>query len=205
MYRRQDSVPPAERPTDNRRHRDRYESVVVGMTGSSNAVGMTCWTVTDCALHHDRDLSKGGNAAGAAVAEEAVGRLMAFAHVAEISGGEPRPLPVQRTLEMDVADAIEFRRQITERMHTSVCACCSRYREKRLVHSHSHVDVNNLSLLSVDGPRTDSMPRHAHTTQSGFCLQPAACRMNGSDLVIDLCEECVGHLDKGRVPPCSLV
>ena len=75
-------------------------------------------------------------------------------------------------------------------MHAGVCACCSRYREKHTVKFYSYTEVPNLHLLSVNGPRSADMPRHALTTQSGLCLQPAACRIDGADLIIALCDDC---------------
>ena len=121
--------------------------------------------------------------------------------------------------EMDVATAIEFRQYVTDHMHTGtgahysmkwlrdatiftqfdmayrmhvgVCACCSRYRENHTVKLYSYTEVPNLHLLSVNGPRSADMPRHALTTQSGLCLQPAARRMDGVDLIITLCDECL--------------
>ena len=91
------------------------------------------------------------------------------------------------------------------RMHAGVCACCSRYREKHTVKFYSYTEVPNLHLLSVNGPRSADMPRHALTTQSGLCLQPAACRIDGADLIIALCDDCYKHLDKAQIPLTSLV
>ena len=34
---------------------------------------------------------------------------------------------------------------------------------------YSYTEVPNLQLLSVNGPRSADMPRHALTTQSGLC------------------------------------
>ena len=91
------------------------------------------------------------------------------------------------------------------RMHAGVCACCSRYREKHTVKLYSYTEVPNLQLLSVNGPRSADMPRHVLTTQSGLCLQPAACRMDGADLIIALCDDCHKDLERAHIPLTSLV
>ena len=39
------------------------------------------------------------------------------------------------------------------------------------------------------------MPRHALTTQYGLCLQPAACRIDGADLIIALCDDCRAEME----------
>ena len=79
------------------------------------------------------------------------------------------------------------------------------YREKHTVKFYSYTEVPNLQLLSVNGPRSADMPRHALTTQSGLCLQPAACRMDGADLIIALCDDCHKDLERAHIPLTSLV
>lgn len=131
--------------------------------------------------------------------------IVDFTALKLISGEEPSPLPPSRTIEMDIRDAKRFRQEITERMHSAVCACCSRYRQKREVRPYSYNDVEGLHLLAVTLPSTEAAPRDALTTHAGYCLQPAACRPDGYDMIIDLCDECVKQLALGRVPDCSLV
>ena len=131
---------------------------------------------------------------------------MAFTHVNIIDGTTPVPLPRTRTIERDIKDARAFRQHLSDHMHTAVCACCSRYRMKCTVKNYDFANVENLHLLHINGPKTEDMPRHAKTTYHSYCLQPAACQYLSPDLfTLDLCDECVLHLHRGRVPPCSLV
>ena len=139
---------------------------------------------------------------------EITAKLVDFTKVDLIDGTTPAPLPPPRTLRRDIRDAKAFRQHIFDHMHTAVCACCSRYRMKCLVKSYDYIDVENLDLLKISGPKSDNMPRHARTTYGPYCLQPAACQAinpDAFDFTLDLCDECINHLHRGRVPPCSLV
>lgn len=83
---------------------------------------------------------------------------------------------------VDVQAAAQFKACM--RKHASedrVCAVCGRYRPAHRVEitSFSQLPYNN--LLRADGPKSDELPRHAHTTVqptaggSHYCKQPAGC------------------------------
>ena len=57
-------------------------------------------------------------AAAIALVNLIIGNLIQFLHVNQLDGTTTVPIPRQRTLEMDVATAIEFRQYITDHMHT---------------------------------------------------------------------------------------